>query len=81
MIEKPKRETISNLALRFPSPELRWAMQPNVEESETLWDQVFRVCDRYGLHPREHCRVHVPPSHNSILLAESQPSTSWNCNW
>ena len=80
MIENAKRETISNLALRFPFPELRWAMQSNVEESDTLWDRVIRMCDRYGLNPREHCRVHVP-SHNSILLAESQPSTSWNGNW
>jgi hypothetical protein len=55
MIERVEREAISNLPLSFRLPEFTRAAQPGDEESDTLWDRVISICDRYGLKPREHC--------------------------
>jgi hypothetical protein len=57
MIERVKREAISNLPLSFRFPEFTRAAQPENEESDTLWDRVIRMCDQYGLKPREHCHA------------------------
>jgi hypothetical protein len=55
MIEKVKREAIFNLPLGFRLPEVARTAQPEDEEAVTLWDRVIRMCDQYGLQPREHC--------------------------
>jgi hypothetical protein len=57
MIEKVKREAIFNLPLGFRLPEVARTAQPEDEEAVTLWDRVIRMCDQYGLQPREHCSV------------------------
>ena len=55
MIEKAKRDRISNLQPIFPTPEFARVIRVEAEESDTLWDCVIRICDQYGLNPREHC--------------------------
>lgn len=55
MIEKVKSDAIFNLPMRFRLPEVATAAQPEDEEAVTLWDRVIRMCDQYGLKPREHC--------------------------
>lgn len=51
-----KPEPISNLLLGFQFPEFAMAAaKPEDQDCETLWDRVIRMCDGYGLKPREHC--------------------------
>ena len=53
---KVKREQIQSLPLSFRFPEFaRAAVSPRDEDCETLWDRIIRMCDGYGLKPREHC--------------------------
>ena len=55
MIDEVKRGPISNFQLSFRLPEFARATRPEGEEPDTLWDRVIRMCDQYGLKPREHC--------------------------
>ncbi|HZR65508.1 MAG TPA: hypothetical protein VFA85_10200 [Terriglobales bacterium] len=55
MVDRAKRDPILNLQLDFRLPDFAWMTSREVEESETLWDRVIRMCDQYGLKPREHC--------------------------
>lgn len=57
MIEKAKRDRISNLQPSFPSTEFARMIRAEVEESDTLCEFVIRICDQYALNPREHCRA------------------------
>jgi hypothetical protein len=51
-----KREQIQSLPLGFRFPEFaRAAISPADEDCETPWDRIIRMCDGYGLKPREHC--------------------------
>jgi hypothetical protein len=59
MIDRVKRDPISNLQLSFRLPEFARATRPEDEESDTLWDRVIRMCDQYGLKPRERNAVHA----------------------
>jgi hypothetical protein len=55
MIDTVRHEIISNLPMGFGLPDLGSSQVEDDLESDTLWDRVIRMCDKYGLKPREHC--------------------------
>lgn len=55
MIDRVRRDPIADFQPNFRLLEFARAARPEDQESDTLWDRVIRICDQYGLKPREHC--------------------------